>query len=715
MSPRPAIFISAVSRELKTARQIVANNLTFLGSQPRWQETFSTESGDLRAILRRQIDQCKGVVQLVGQCYGREAPMPDEEFGRVSYTQYEALYAQQRGKKVWYFLIDETFPVDPHDPEPVELRELQAAYWDRLQSGPHLFHPLTSEKALEASVLKLRDDVTHLRRGVKRWAAVVIGLLIFVSGVAVWLALTERRQTAVIKKESGKVDAVLAHNQKMEQAFVNLADVDARSRQPPDSKVPLDEQRASAYAFLEKDVGLPAGTMARELPGFALERLNRSDVPPLMRARAAYALGRFEEAEKLGLASAVRDQRAFESAQRVEEDQRRRVIEGYELASQSAEKRGQYADAMKHLREAEKLTDRDRSPLDWAKVQHAIAIALIFQSHFQTAEDLARSVIAVRTNLSGPKNPDTLRSRYVLAEALYRETKLVEADAIFRELIKLQEEVLGPDDPDTWLSRGGLARVFVGEGKFSEAEALFREQVKFREKELGPAHFLTLRSRGSLAVALDLQGRYAEAEAQYRNVLRLQEKKLGPEHAETLVTRANLAHEFINQERYADAEAAFRELTRLNEKALEPDHVHTLMSRGNLALALNEQGKYAEAEAIFRELIRTYDRILPANHQTTLASRHYLAKTLAASGKHAEAEALFREVIRIQEEKLESNHPDTLESCYDYASELKQENKLQEAKEFARRAAEGARNVMNPDHPDRQRYEKLWAELKEAK
>src|SRR3989442_12658297 len=125
MTPRPLIFISAVTRELKSARQLVANTLTFLGYQPVWQEIFGTESGDLRALLRQQIDQCKGLVQLVGQCYGAEAPAPDEAFGRVSYTQYEALYARQRGKKVWYLFIDERFPTERCDAEPEELRSLQ--------------------------------------------------------------------------------------------------------------------------------------------------------------------------------------------------------------------------------------------------------------------------------------------------------------------------------------------------------------------------------------------------------------------------------------------------------------------------------------------------------------------------------------------------------------------------------------------------------------
>ena len=124
MASLPLIFISAVSRELRSGRQLAANTLTFLGYQPIWQDIFGTETGDLRGMLRQQIDQCKGVLQIVGKCYGAEPPEADPEFGRVSYTQYEALYARKRGKKVWYLFIDETFPVDVCEGEPEELRAL---------------------------------------------------------------------------------------------------------------------------------------------------------------------------------------------------------------------------------------------------------------------------------------------------------------------------------------------------------------------------------------------------------------------------------------------------------------------------------------------------------------------------------------------------------------------------------------------------------------
>src|ERR1700674_3916424 len=216
MSPRPTIFISAVSKELRSARQLVANTLTFLGYEPVWQDIFGTESGDLRQMLRQQIDQCKGVVQLIGQCYGAEPPVPDEEFARVSYTQYEALYARKRGKKVWYLFMDESFPIDTHEPEPEELRQLQSAYRNMLKVDTHLFHPLATREALEAGVLKLRDDLTQLRRGAKRWAWGVAALLCLIAVLVIWLVRGQGKMTAQLAKDGGSLE-------KIAQRFESLA------------------------------------------------------------------------------------------------------------------------------------------------------------------------------------------------------------------------------------------------------------------------------------------------------------------------------------------------------------------------------------------------------------------------------------------------------------------------------------------------------------
>jgi tetratricopeptide (TPR) repeat protein len=650
----------------------------------------------------------------VGQCYGAEPPTADEELGRISYTQYEALYARKRGKKVWYLFIDEHFPGDVCEVEPDEVRELQAAYRRRLQSETHVFHPLNSSEALEAGVLKLRDELTRLRRGVKQWAFTVIALLLVLVAASVWIVQGQRRQTGAIQKQSEQVSTIVDRYQKMQQALVRLADVEAQSK-APGSKASPEEQRANAYGLLERELGLPAGALAKELPGFALELYNRSDTTPLMRARAAYALGHFEEAERLSLEGAKQDRQGYEAAQRVQEDRRKQAIQGYELAGQSAQKRIQYAEALEHFREAEKLTDRERTPEDWAEVQYAIADLLIDQGHYNDAENILRSVVLVRTRVLGPEHPDTLKSRGRLDGALWKEYKYTEADADSRALIKLEEKILGPEHPDTLSARSVLANLLRDQDKFAEAEKEDVELIKLREKVLGPEHLDTLRSRNNLAAELNDQGRFSEAEAQYREIIKVREKVLGPEHPDTLFTRNNLAGVLDDQGKYSEAEAQDRELIKIEERVMGPEHPDTLWSRNNLGVALNDQGKYGEAEAEERALIKILERVVGPEHPDTLLSRATLARGLYGQGKYAEAEADFREVIRLQEKALEPQHPQTLDSYYYFASGLKSQNKLQEAKEFARRAAEGARKVLGPKHPSTQKYEKLLAELETKK
>ena len=97
--PKPVIFISAVSKELRSARDVVAKTLLSLGYEPEWQDIFGAEQGDIKEMLRRRIDAADGVIQIIGQCHGFEPPQPNPDFGRVSYTQYEARYARQRGKR----------------------------------------------------------------------------------------------------------------------------------------------------------------------------------------------------------------------------------------------------------------------------------------------------------------------------------------------------------------------------------------------------------------------------------------------------------------------------------------------------------------------------------------------------------------------------------------------------------------------------------------
>ncbi len=181
----PSVFVSCVSPEFRSARQLVSDVLLRLGFTPIKQEIFGTEAGDLRQVLRDKIDPCEGLIQLVGVAYGAE-PKAETEFGRVSYTQFEYLYARAQGKKTWLVLVDENglrdkpldqldLPHDPHHADPAayqaERRDLQAKYRAARKHDVHLYHPIVNADQLLARVEQLRDELAVLRSEQRAWQA----------------------------------------------------------------------------------------------------------------------------------------------------------------------------------------------------------------------------------------------------------------------------------------------------------------------------------------------------------------------------------------------------------------------------------------------------------------------------------------------------------------------------------------------------------------
>ncbi|MGA7125818.1 MAG: tetratricopeptide repeat protein, partial [Chthoniobacterales bacterium] len=437
MSPRPAIFISAVSCELRSARQLVANTLTFLGYDSDWQEIFGTEAGDLRSMLRRHIDSCKGLVQLVGECYGAEPPTTDDQFGRVSYTQYEALYASSRGKRVWYLFLDESFPTDSHETEVAEKQELQKVYRDRLKADAHLYHSLSTKEGLENSVLKLRDDLTRLRRGVKRWAASVAILLLASVGLSLWLLESQRQANQQQEQANQRLDALQARLDKLQEGVNSFAEVQSKvSREQPGQKSEQLEDRT--YEELGKQLGLDPVALREQLPRFAEQLRKSPNASMYERANAAYVAKDYSEAERLALAAA-------DEAQRASPPKNSEAIRAFELAGWSAEKRIDYVDALARFQDAEKLTDRTRDPLEWARVQFGIGMVQYDRGQNSDAESLCREVLKERERVLGPEHPDSLATRSQLENALYYQGKYAEDEEVIRVLLALKENALGPE------------------------------------------------------------------------------------------------------------------------------------------------------------------------------------------------------------------------------------------------------------------------------
>jgi tetratricopeptide (TPR) repeat protein len=683
------VFISAVSRELRTARQLVANTLSFLGYEPVWQDIFGTESGDLRSVLRQQIDRCKGVVQLVGQCYGAEPPTPDEEFGRVSYTQYEALYARKRGKKVWYLFIDKNFPADRCDSEPDNLRALQAAYRRLLQSDTHVFHPLATIDALEASVLKLRDDLARLRRSLKRWALGVAALLVLIVALVIW----QLRGQAEMKTE------MKAEIAKLRQGIMQYARTDAEVRGSRTENNPAAVQE-QIYAELGKQLGVEPKVLREKLPQLA-DQLKRSPkAGAYERANASYVAKDYVEAERLALEAAA-------ESQKTKPDNSKNIVAALELAGLSAYRAIQYDRAMQHFREAEKLTDRHRNLTEWVRLQDDIADLLVAQGRYSNAETVFRSVIEARTLALGPEHPDTLDSRHRLIYALSRQSRYTEAEAEARQVLKLREKVLGHDNPDTAVSRYNLAEPLVEQGKYAEAETLYREVIRLEEKVLGPEHPRTLAARVGLATVLSSEGKNPEAEPLYREIIRLDQKVYGAEHPYTLNDRQNLATALQADGKYAEAEEQYRDVIKIDTKTIGPEHPDTLICRNNFAEMLDEQGKYAEAEAECHQILEAAIKVAGPEDQLTLESRGALAVALIGQGKFGEPGAQYGEVIKAMERVLGIEHPSTLRYATKFAAALSHQNKSAEAKAMAKQLQEHARQTLGQNNSVTEKYAQL--------
>jgi tetratricopeptide (TPR) repeat protein len=667
----------------------VANTLTFLGYQPVWQDIFGTETGDLRSVLREKIDQCKGVVQLVGQSYGAEPPAADEEFGRVSYTQYEALYARKRGKRVWYLFIDETFPIDAHESEPEELRQLQLAYRRRVQSDTHVFHSLTTTEGLEASVLKLRDDLTRLRRTTRQWALGITALLFVIVGLVIWQLHGQAQMKTEMKAEIAKLRQGIMEYPRM--------DAQVRGSRTENNPAAVQEQ---IYVELGKQLGVDPKVLREKLPQLADQLKQSPNASAYERANASYVAKDYPEAERLAL-------QAAHQAQAAAPINSKNLLAALELAGLSAQRAIQYDRAMQHFREAEKLTDRDRNLNEWVTLQHEIADLLVAQGKYSDAEKLFRSVIEARTRVLGPEDPDTLDSRHRLIYALSRQSKYADAEAEARGVLKLREKVLGPDNPDTAVSRYNLAEPLVEQGKYAEAETLYRDVIRLEEKVLGPEHPRTLAARVGLATVLSSEGKNTEAEPLYREIIRLDQKVYGAEHPYTLNDRQNLATALQADGKYAEAEEQYRDVIKIDTKLVGPEHPDTLICRNNFAEMLDDQGKYAEAEVECRQILEAAIKVAGPEDQLTLDSRGALAVALIGQGKFGEPGAQYRDVITAMERVLGLEHPSTLSYATKFATVLSHQNKSAEAKAMATQLEEHARQRLGQNNSVTEKYAQL--------
>ena len=185
------------------------------------QDIFDTSSDDIRPMLRKKIDSCSAVLQIVGNAYGAESPEPDQEFGRVSYTQYELLYAKSKGKgkRIYYLIAEDDLPRDsnPVDidvprgdsdaaiADATERARLQSVYREQILTAEQVYYPVGSHSDTELSVRRLRDDLAKMRRGFRGWMIGVSAALLLIVGGILWQTYSSSVQDKKLAEMSGAI------------------------------------------------------------------------------------------------------------------------------------------------------------------------------------------------------------------------------------------------------------------------------------------------------------------------------------------------------------------------------------------------------------------------------------------------------------------------------------------------------------------------------
>src|SRR3954451_10955953 len=104
MLPTVHVFVSATSRDLRTARAKSAEKLRGMGVFAVEQPDFDTDHRTIRSMLLAKIARCDAVIHVAGFVHGAEPRNCPPGAERRSYTQLEFEIAAELGKPVYRFL-----------------------------------------------------------------------------------------------------------------------------------------------------------------------------------------------------------------------------------------------------------------------------------------------------------------------------------------------------------------------------------------------------------------------------------------------------------------------------------------------------------------------------------------------------------------------------------------------------------------------------------
>ncbi len=346
------------------------------------------------------------------------------------------------------------------------------------------------------------------------------------------------------------------------------------------------------------------------------------------------------------------------------------------------------------------VTGLANEPEDQARLMQTMGDVYKNLGLFPQAESLTRRALAIRTQILGEDNQDTLKSMYSLVGILEEESHYPEAEKLARKVVDMRKRSLGPEDRSTIQTMQQLATILADEGRYNDAEEQNRDVLAIARRKFGPKDTATIDAANNLAIDLAYQGKFPEAEAQFRQVLQMDRDSRGPDDPKTLGAEGNLGAILLQEENYGEAEKILRELLERHRRVFGPDHPRTLLIMGNLGLVLADLERYDESERLFRDTLEIKRKKLGTEHRSTLVTAGNLADVLNREGKYSEAESLIRQTLDIERRTLGNEHSDTLNSMDVLGQVLIAEGHYPEAERLLREGYDTRVRVLGRDHHD---------------
>lgn len=735
MQPVPRIFVSATSRDLRTARGLVSEGLRRMECLPIVQDDFPPDYKSVRDMLRTKISTCNAVVHLAGFYYGAEPqpvlPGPD----RRSFTQMEYEIAMELKLPCYVFLCGQNFPFDKHDPEPEDKQQLQIAHRDRLLKRDELFYEFASPEELANRTRELQLSVEGLRKELAKerarrrlaMGAAVAALVVAVGG-GIWMHGRQEKAEAVNVQQSSEIASLKAQ---LEGPWVIVTKVNAAM------EIVSKESKATPAEMKKVAIGMVAAEVGKtpEQIQAAIDSTTQLTEKLIAAARA----------EAAGDASKRAESRALE-------------IETLAKLGASHEASGRYKEALEAYTQRLALIDQKEQPEEWldalvavadseidlgkqkeggARLQEGVefgeknpklglghASTILATNRLATylqysandlpaAEKFMRGVLKRREAKLGADHAETLTAMATLSDILASEKKFDAAGPLALKAWNTAERVFGKEDKVTVKIMERAASVLEEQGDLQEAISIQRRVVAFRTKSYGADSARVESANLVLAGMLRDDGKIKEAEKIVLDIYEAREKSLGAEHPDTVTVMSTYALILSQKKDYAGAEKIFRRKLAIEERILGPDHPKTIETRSNISTQRWNQDDLPGAEKTAREVLAAREKVLGANHESTIIDAWTVAALLKAQDKFPESEKFYRRVLAARETKPGKNSPEYAAASADIAKLYLKMGRPADGIPYAETAVKIAKETLREKDEDRVTYEELLADLKE--